>query len=66
MCSSERVFDPKLEGKPVVVLYKNDGCAVARSNEVKKLSISMGTPIFKDKSKIKTHGIHVFSSNFAL
>ncbi|NOT19917.1 MAG: DNA polymerase V subunit UmuC, partial [Sideroxydans sp.] len=42
--SCERVFNPKLEGKPVVVLSNNDGCAVARSNEVKALGVKMGQP----------------------
>lgn len=64
--SCERVFNPSLNGKPVIVLSNNDGCAVARSNEVKKLDIGMGSPIFKQKDKIEKHGIYVFSSNYAL
>ena len=44
--SCERVFNPKLEDKPVVVLSNNDGCAVARSNEVKALGVKMGQPWF--------------------
>jgi nucleotidyltransferase/DNA polymerase involved in DNA repair len=64
--SCERVFNPSLNGKPVIVLSNNDGCAVARSNEVKKLDIGMGSPIFKQKAIIEKHGIHVFSSNYAL
>jgi DNA polymerase V len=47
--SCERAFNPKLEGKPVVVLSNNDGCAIARSNEVKAMGIKMGTPWFKMK-----------------
>ena len=47
--SCERVFNPKLVGKPVVVLSNNDGCAVARSNEVKALGVAMGGPWFKFK-----------------
>lgn len=64
--SCERVFNPGLEGKPVIVLSNNDGCAVARSNEVKCLDIRMGAPVFKEKEKIARYGIHVFSSNYAL
>ncbi len=64
--SCERVFNPALNGKPVIVLSNNDGCAVARSNEVKKLGIGMGSPVFKQKDTIEKHGIHVFSSNYAL
>jgi DNA polymerase V len=45
--SCERVFNPKLEGKPVVVLSNNDSCVVARSNEVKALGVKMGTPAFE-------------------
>ena len=64
--SCERVFNPRLEGKPVVVLSNNDGCVVARSNEVKALGVSMGTPLFKLRPLIQQHGIQVFSSNYAL
>ena len=64
--SCERVFNPKLEGKPVVVLSNNDGCAVARSNEVKEMGIKMGTPWFKMKDIAKRHGIIALSSNYAL
>ena len=64
--SCERVFNPKLAGKPVVVLSNNDGCAVARSNEVKALGIAMGTPWFKLKDLVKQHGIIGLSSNYAL
>ncbi|MDG1074046.1 MAG: Y-family DNA polymerase [Methylophilaceae bacterium] len=64
--SCERVFNPKLIGKPVVVLSNNDGCAVARSNEVKALGIGMGAPWFKLKDLAKQHGIIALSSNYAL
>jgi DNA polymerase V len=64
--SCERVFNPKLVGKPVVVLSNNDGCAVARSNEVKALGVSMGAPWFKFKDLAKQHGIIAMSSNYAL
>ena len=55
--SCERMFNPRLEGKPVVVLSNNDGCAVARSNEVKALGIKMGEPWFKMDKIAKQHGI---------
>jgi DNA polymerase V len=64
--SCERVFNPKLKNKPVVVLSNNDGCAVARSNEVKALGIGMGAPWFKFKDLAKQHGIVAYSSNYAL
>ena len=64
--SCERVFNPKLEKKPVVVLSNNDGCIIARSNEAKKLGIKMGEPAFKIKKTIEQHNINVFSTNFAL
>jgi len=64
--SCERVFNPRLAGKPVVVLSNNDGCVVARSNEAKALGIKMGVPVFQISSLIKTHGVQVFSSNYAL
>ena len=64
--SCERVFRPKLNGKPVVVLSNNDGCVIARSNEAKALGIKMGEPAFKSLDIFKRIGIHVFSTNFAL
>jgi DNA polymerase V len=64
--SCERVFNPRLEGRPVVVLSNNDGCVVARSNEVKALSVTMGTPLFQLRPLIQQHQIQVFSSNYAL
>lgn len=64
--SCERVFNPKLVNKPVVVLSNNDGCAVARSNEVKALGVGMGAPWFKFKDLARQHGIVALSSNYAL
>ncbi|MCU0379671.1 MAG: Y-family DNA polymerase [Chitinophagaceae bacterium] len=64
--SCERIFNPFLQNKPVMVLSNNDGCIVARSNEVKKLGIPMGAPAFEYKKLIKTHDIKVFSSNYEL
>ncbi len=65
-CSCERVFNPSLEGKPVIVLSNNDGCAIARTDEAKAIGIKMGAPFFKIKDVIKKHNIHVFSSNYTL
>ncbi len=64
--SCERVFNPKLNGKPIVVLSNNDGCVIARSQEVKDLNIAMGVPYWEIKHLIKKHNIHVFSSNYQL
>src|ERR1035437_2465124 len=64
--SCERVFDPKLDGRPVVVLSNNDGCAVARSAEVKALGVTMGAPWFQMKDLAKKHGIVALSSNYEL
>jgi len=64
--SCERVFNPKLKNKPVVVLSNNDGCVVARSNEAKKLGIKMGEPFFKIQSLVKIYDIKYFSSNYKL
>lgn len=64
--SCERVFNPKLEGKPIVVLSNNDGCAVSRSNEVKALGIKMGEPWFKMEKLAKQLGIIAYSSNYTL
>ena len=64
--SCERVFNPQIKGKPIVVLSNNDGCVIARSNEAKALNIKMGEPAFKIKSLFKKHKVHVFSTNFAL
>jgi len=65
-CSCERVFNPKLEGRPLVVLSNNDGCAVARSNEAKALGVKMGAPWFQMKDLAKQHGIIALSSNYTL
>lgn len=64
--SCERVFRPDLEGRPVVVLSRNDGCVIARSNEVKALGVSMGDPLFKIQALISRHDVAVFSSNMEL
>ncbi|BCA64646.1 Y-family DNA polymerase [Fluviibacter phosphoraccumulans] len=64
--SCERVFQPELEGKPVVVLSNNDGCVVARSQEVRALGVAMGTPWFKLKDLVRQHGIIGKSSNYTL
>ena len=64
--SCERVFNPQLEKKPVVVLSNNDGCIVARSQEAKDLGIGMGIPFFQAKHLIQSHGLIWFSSNYTL
>ncbi|NLX07143.1 MAG: Y-family DNA polymerase [Phycisphaerae bacterium] len=64
--SCERVFDPKLDGCPVVVLSNNDGCIIARSNEAKALGVEMGAPMFKVREFLAAHGVAVHSSNYAL
>ena len=64
--SCERVFQPKLEQVPMVVLSNNDGCAVARSAEVKALGVKMGTPWFQIQDLAKQHGITAYSSNYTL
>jgi len=64
--SCERVFQPSLKKRPVVVLSNNDGCIVARSNEAKDLGIAMGTPLFKAEDIIKKHNVAVMSSNYTL
>ena len=64
--SCERVFDPSLRTRPVVVLSNNDGCIVARSAEAKALGLKMGEPYFKVKELFDRHKVAVFSSNYAL
>lgn len=64
--SCERVFDPHLVNRPVVVLSNNDGCVVARSKEAKDLCIPMGAPAFKYKTLFETQKVEVFSSNYTL
>src|SRR4029078_11648457 len=64
--SCERVFDPKLKRKPVIVLSNNDGCVIARSDEAKELGIEMGIPSFMIKDLIRKHSVQVNSSNYTL
>ena len=64
--SCERVFNPALEGKPIVVLSNNDGCVIARSDEAKALGIKMGTPAFLSEDFFEANDVHVFSSNYVL
>src|SRR3954462_3203483 len=64
--SAERAFDPSLEGRPVVVLSNNDGCAVTRSPEAKALGIPMGEPWFKLAPRAKAWGLVARSSNYEL
>jgi len=64
--SCERVFQPHLIGKPIVILSNNDGCIISRSDEVKLLGIPMGGPEFKVREELKQKNVHVFSSNYAL
>ncbi|CAN5463648.1 DNA polymerase V catalytic protein [soil metagenome] len=64
--SCERVFNPKLEGKPVVVLSNNDGCVVSRSSEAKALGVKMGVPLYQINALVKSAGIVTLSSNYAL
>ena len=64
--SCERVFYPQLRGEPVAVLSNNDGCLIARSNEVKALSIPMGAPAFQYRVLLRKHNVRLFSPNFEL
>jgi len=64
--SCERVFDSSLDGKPVIVLSNNDGCAIARSNEAKALGIKMGANFFEIEELVRQHNVQVFSTNFVL
>lgn len=64
--SCERVFNPSLEGRPIVVLSNNDGCVIARSQEVKELGVKMGIPFYQLKDIIRKENIAVFSSNYTL
>lgn len=64
--SCERVFRPDLQGKPVIVLSSNDGCAIARSNEAKALGIKMGAPFFKIRDIVNKYNVAVFSGNMSL
>ena len=64
--SCERVFNPLINNKPVVVLSNNDGCIIARSNEAKALGIPMGAPLHLWKDLIKKNRVIVYSSNYTL
>ena len=65
-CSCERVFEPKIKTRPVIVLSNNDGCAVARTTEAKALGIRMGEPFFKIRDLCRREGVAVYSSNYTL
>ncbi len=64
--SCERIFNPKLNNKPILVLSNGDGCVIARSNEAKLLGIRMAQPVFELKDIIEKNDVHVFSANFIL
>lgn len=63
--SCERLFQPLLRDKPILVLSNNDGCVIARSNEAKALGFKMGDPYFQIKALCRQHKVHVFSSNYS-
>jgi DNA polymerase V len=64
--SCEQIFNPKLRGRPVIVLSNNDGCVVSRSNEAKSLGIGMGVPAFEIEELIRKNNVAAFSSNYTL
>ena len=64
--SCERLFNPKLINRPVVVLSNNDGCIISRSNEAKRMGIKMGEPIFKVKHILRKGKVIVLSSNYSI
>ena len=64
--SCERLFQPRLQNRPIVVLSNNDGCVIARSDEAKALGIEMGAPSFLIESLLQQHNVSVFSSNYTL
>lgn len=64
--SCERVFDASVVEKPVVVLSNNDGCVISRSDEAKRIGVTMGSPLFKVESLLDEHDAEIFSSNYAL
>ena len=64
--SCERLFNPKIQKKAVVVLSNNDGCVISRSQEAKDIGIKMGEPYFKVKDLVKRNKVEVYSSNYAL
>ncbi|HYK57460.1 MAG TPA: Y-family DNA polymerase, partial [Flavisolibacter sp.] len=65
-CSCERLFKPRLDQKPVVVLSNNDGCIISRTDEAKALGVGMAGPYFKARQIIEQNGVTVFSSNYNL
>jgi DNA polymerase V len=65
-CSCEKLFNPKLNGRPVIVLSNNDGCAISRTEEAKALGIAMASPAFIMRDLIEKHNVAVFSSNYTL
>ncbi len=65
-CSCERLFNPHLDNKPVVVLSNNDGCIISRSDEAKEFGVEMAGPYFKAKPLIEKHAVATFSSNYNL
>lgn len=64
--SCERVFNPRLASRPVVVLSNNDGCVISRSEEAKAAGVKMGAAYFKIQRELERQGVHVFSSNYPL
>ena len=64
--SCERVFNPRLIGRPLAILSNNDGCVIARSEEVKQLGVPMGAPAHEHKAFVRKHGVVVMSSNYSL
>jgi hypothetical protein len=64
--SCERVFNPKLDGRPVIILSSNDGCAIARSNEAKEFGVKLAQPLYQFTGIVKKHDIQVLSGNFHL
>lgn len=64
--SCERVFNPRLIGRPLAILSNNDGCVIARSEEVKQLCVPMGAPAHKHKETFRKNGVVVMSSNYSL
>ncbi|WP_130735737.1 Y-family DNA polymerase [Flavobacterium sp. J27] len=64
--SCERVFQPQLDKKPIVVLSNNDGCIISRSDEAKKIGVPMGIPEFQVKTMLQEHKVAIFSSNYSL
>jgi len=65
-CSAERVFNPALKNKPIIVLSNNDGCVISRSNEAKQLGIQMAVPLYQVKYLCDKHQVNIFSSNYQL